>query len=379
MATWLDSLLGRIFYKGTELELGTGLNFTSGLKAAKNNSTNAIDVTLDTIADLDVDELTVGALAIDDALHNTRLGAGTLAAVTTGSRNTAAGEGALAACTSGNYDTALGYFAGSAITAGSNNTLIGHQAGRAVTTGLSNVAVGYNSLQSDADRSRNVAIGMNALYAANATDGNVAVGYNAAVAVTSGSCVAVGYKALEALTTGTGNTAVGHQAGMTGNYSNTTCLGRGALATANDQVQLGDTSTTCLCSGITPRTAGLGSCGTAALPWAAVNTSAVYTGCLVATGEPVAVISEGVLAVSASRHLVDTEASAASDDLHSITGGVSGQFLVLRTVSGARGVVIKHSSVLSTFTGGDITMANKTKSAFLFCWQAGYWIVFAFV
>lgn len=41
---WLDALLGRIKNSGSDLALGSGLNFTNGLRAVLNQSTSAIDV-----------------------------------------------------------------------------------------------------------------------------------------------------------------------------------------------------------------------------------------------------------------------------------------------------------------------------------------------
>lgn len=65
-------------------------------------------------------------------------------------------------------------------------------------------------------------------------------------------------------------------------------------------------------------------------------------------------ISGGIISISRSRHLVDTEASAASDDLDTITGGVEGDILVLQCVSAARVVTVKHNTGNIYFrSGGD--------------------------
>lgn len=42
--SWLDALLGRLFNSGSELALGSGLNFTNGLRATPNPTTKVIDV-----------------------------------------------------------------------------------------------------------------------------------------------------------------------------------------------------------------------------------------------------------------------------------------------------------------------------------------------
>ena len=51
-------------------------------------------------------------------------------------------------------------------------------------------------------------------------------------------------------------------------------------------------------------------------------------------------IATGAITVTASHHAVDTEAAAASDDLNTISGLQDGQFVVLRSVSAARNVVL---------------------------------------
>lgn len=55
-------------------------------------------------------------------------------------------------------------------------------------------------------------------------------------------------------------------------------------------------------------------------------------------------ISAGAITVTRSRHLVDTEAAVASDDLTDINGGVEGDLLLLSIVNAARVVVVKHDT-----------------------------------
>lgn len=74
-------------------------------------------------------------------------------------------------------------------------------------------------------------------------------------------------------------------------------------------------------------------------------------------------IAGGVLTLprSASPALavIDTEASAASDDLDTISGGYNGQILVLRTLNSARDVTIKHLTGNLVLTGGaDAVLGN---------------------
>ncbi len=55
-------------------------------------------------------------------------------------------------------------------------------------------------------------------------------------------------------------------------------------------------------------------------------------------------IASGAITVTRGWHLVDTEASAASDDLDTISGGVDGMTLVIRAANGARTVVVKDGT-----------------------------------
>jgi hypothetical protein len=107
--------------------------------------------------------------------------------------------------------TALGVNAGDSVTSGTNTTAVGYNAGTAITTGSWNTIVG-------------------------STSGN---------AITSGySNSTLGYNTLRNVTSGTENTALGDSAYVSGNYSNSTCLGAGTAVTGNSQVQLGSAVTT---------------------------------------------------------------------------------------------------------------------------------------
>ena len=54
-------------------------------------------------------------------------------------------------------------------------------------------------------------------------------------------------------------------------------------------------------------------------------------------------ISSGAITVTHSLHEVDVQGASGNDDLDTISGGVSGQILILRAVNGARTVTIKHN------------------------------------
>jgi hypothetical protein len=68
-------------------------------------------------------------------------------------------------------------------------------------------------------------------------------------------------------------------------------------------------------------------------------------------------ISAGAITVTRSRHLVDTEAAVASDDLTDINGGAEGDLLILSIVNAARVVVVKHNTA-------KIFLASQTDFSF---------------
>lgn len=77
-------------------------------------------------------------------------------------------------------------------------------------------------------------------------------------------------------------------------------------------------------------------------------------------------IATGVITIRRSHHKVDTEAAAASDDLDTIKGGEGDMLLILRPVSGARTVVIKHGTGnILTLGGTDITLDDEQDFAIL--------------
>lgn len=148
-------------------------------------------------------------------------------AITT-STLTAVGVNAGNSITSGQYNTCIGKDAGTAITTGFSNTFVGEEAGRDLTTGILNTAVGLGALLS-------------------ATDGgsNTVMGWFAGSAITTGiRNSGVGRSCLSGMSTGSYNSALGMDALDSTNYENTTGLGYQADVTGDNQVQLGNSSTT---------------------------------------------------------------------------------------------------------------------------------------
>jgi len=96
-------------------------------------------------------------------------------------------------------------------------------------------------------------------------------------------------------------------------------------------------------------------------------------GGLISLGEDSEVtISSGAITVTQSYHNVDTEADAASDDLTTINGGVTGQILVLRSNNSGRDIVLKDGGGNLTLSG-DFTLAGNNDTIMLILKSNGYW------
>jgi hypothetical protein len=68
-------------------------------------------------------------------------------------------------------------------------------------------------------------------------------------------------------------------------------------------------------------------------------------------------IASGVITITRSYHRIDTESDGASDDLDTISGGITGDTLVLRAENDARTVVVKDGTG-NIQTAGDCTLDN---------------------
>jgi hypothetical protein len=156
---------------------------------------------------------------------NTAVGAGALAANTTGKTNTAVGVWALIKNTMGNRNTAAGFQALLSNQTGSSNTAMGLGALGVNTTADFNTAMGDGALGLNETGSSNTAMGVNTLFK-NTSSFNTAVGQGALFNNTDGGTnTAVGQGALNPNTTGSGNTAVGANAGGIPPNANTTGSG----------------------------------------------------------------------------------------------------------------------------------------------------------
>lgn len=88
----------------------------------------------------------------------------------------------------------------------------------------------------------------------------------------------------------------------------------------------------------------------------------VVLGDIVRTRSESLTISGGVITVSKSRVIVDTEGAAATDDLDTINGGEDGAILFIRISNSSRSVVLKHGTgnLNHARTGdSDVTLSNN--------------------
>jgi hypothetical protein len=154
-----------------------------------------------------------GALAANTTGANSvAIGQLALNANTTGTENTSIGRASLFANTTGNYNSALGVSALTTNTTGSNNTAIGWTALALNTTASNNTAVGYQAGYNNTTGTGLVAIGSQALLANTTGSYNTAIGYALVANTTGGQNIGIGLSALEFNTTASFNTSVGVQA-----------------------------------------------------------------------------------------------------------------------------------------------------------------------
>ena len=84
-------------------------------------------------------------------------------------------------------------------------------------------------------------------------------------------------------------------------------------------------------------------------------------------------IASGVITVTQTRHNVDTEGNAGTDNLVTINGGEAGQMLILTTTDSARDVTLKHGTGNILISGGDYTLDSAYKMIIL-VYSGGYWM-----
>lgn len=212
-----------------------GSNSALGTGACQTNTTGSNNTCVGRLAD-------VASAALSGAVA---LGTGAIAQQTNGI-TIATGAGRFLHNT-GTGATFLGELAGNFTQTGISNTGIGTNALTANTTGLLNTAVGNSALILNTTGADNTALGQAALSGATTSGNNTAVGVSALVGATTGAGgnVGVGVQAGQTVTTGTSNTLIGTSADVAGaTQTNSTAIGSGAVASASNHMQLGNTSLT---------------------------------------------------------------------------------------------------------------------------------------
>lgn len=176
--------------------------------------------------------------------QNVFLGSYSGNAITTGTQNTGTGFNSLLTNTSGSYNTANGFSAMRNNVTGSYNASYGSESMYS-STGSYNAAMGYQTLYYN-QSSYNTASGSYALNGNTTGSFDAANGFAALYLNTSGSYnTGAGAYAAYSNTTGSGNTALGYFADMgASSLTNATAIGYNAVATASNQVMLGNSSVT---------------------------------------------------------------------------------------------------------------------------------------
>lgn len=175
-------------------------------------------------------KLTVGYLSLYGAGPAGNLFLGYLAGNTTvtGSASIGIGTATLASLTSGDNNICFGVNAGTLITIGARNLLAGYGAGEAMVASSNNIGLGYRALHACIDAYDNTAAG----------DGS-------GVLLTSGCNSLYGANSGATIITGANNTCLGAGADVNnGARTNTIAVGYGTIATADNQIRLGNASNT---------------------------------------------------------------------------------------------------------------------------------------
>ena len=178
------------------------------------------------------------------------IGYDTLSSTTiSSSQNVAIGQSSQAAATTGGTNVSVGGLSLEDNVLGSGNVAVGYSALLnhigASAVASQNTAVGAFSLNTLTTGNKNVAIGYRAGYSATTALYNTLIGHESGDAIIGGlRNVGVGMGTLAGVTTNDSNTALGYHACLSGNYTNSTCIGYVSAVTGSNQVQLGNSATT---------------------------------------------------------------------------------------------------------------------------------------
>jgi len=179
---------------------------------------------------------------------NNAFGSNVITAVTTGNGNQAFGADNLNVVTTGDNNTVFGVNNLDILTSGGNNHFHGSNNGRLLTTGGSNIVFGSSNMINGTTADTNNAFGSSIMQNITSGTQNSCIGYDILNDLTTGTYnVGVGTVVGGGITTGSYNTFIGNETSALGNYSYSTALGAGAVATASNQIMLGSASDTVKC------------------------------------------------------------------------------------------------------------------------------------
>ncbi len=207
-----------------------GFNTAIGHDALYNNTTGSSNTSIGTSTMV---SNTTGA-------DNIAIGGAALYSNTTGGANIAIGINTLTR-NNGDHNTAVGYHALYQSATGYRNSAFGSRA-MFYSSGSDNNAFGEQSLSSNSGNGNN-AFGNGSLYGSTTGDLNTAIGHGSLDHNTIGfRNTGLGYGSLNLNTTGSYNTAVGGDADVASvNLTNATAIGYGAIVSASNTIQLGNT------------------------------------------------------------------------------------------------------------------------------------------
>lgn len=161
--------------------------------------------------------------------------------LTSGSQNLFIGRSAGTATSTSSDNVFLGYFAGSANISGASNVYIGSEAGRLNTAG-SNVIIGKEAGETLAYANATM-VGFQAGQNASGSSG-VFLGYQAGQNATGNNSIYIGQQSAATITSGLFNLFIGLQSdGSTSSISNSIVIGQSNVATANQQLVVGNKTT----------------------------------------------------------------------------------------------------------------------------------------
>lgn len=106
------------------------------------------------------------------------------------------------------------------------------------------------------------------------------------------------------------------------------------------------------------------------------NGSATFNDAIIQPLGPTLTISSGTITITRSVHGVDTEAAAASGELHTINGGVIGQILVLGSSTSARVTTIKNAT--GNIRCGVDRVLRSSFDRIVLRYNGTYWVLVSF-